>query len=445
MKHRGRHRRRRRGAALRAALAGTALALTATATIVSASQATVAEDPGALKPLTSTAATARLGLREHLVPRRALDRLASAAGGTVGVADVLQNADHTLREAADCDSGDRDTLPVTPAADEAYCWDPTDTLTDDWRPASVTTSSDADDDGLWGANRVVLAGWTHSTTSGPAASRGLARIAVVDANDPAHPTYAWVLLTVPSADGGTYRGLTSQISGMAWYENKLLVTTTLGSADALYVYDLNRIQRTSVLTDAVGRVRGGWSADGFRYAMPAVGWYSFAAGACSGDGAPCPSALSVDRGTSPDSLVLGEWTTAGGDRRAARLWRYAFDERPARAGLLATDAAGRVGAVEAYRTGASEIRGVLSYRPPGATGSEWYVGHLPGAMDGHGSLWRQDTDGAHGSRCGSDASHRCWAAGTGSLSYASDTGEVWSISERMLFSTPLRSIDASLS
>ncbi|MEU2332518.1 hypothetical protein ABZ770_12575 [Streptomyces sp. NPDC006654] len=443
MQHRGRHRRRRRGAALRAALAGTALALTATATIVSASQATVAEDPGALKPLTSTAAMAQLGLREHLVPRRSLDRLAAAAGGTVGVTDVLQNADHTLREAADCDSGDRDTLPVTPAADEAYCWDPTDTLTDDWRPASVTTSSDADDDGLWGANRVVLAGWTHSTTSGPAASRGLARIAVVDANDPAHPTYAWVLLTVPSADGSTYRGLTSQISGMAWYENKLLVTTAQGSADALYVYDLNRIQRTSVLTDAVGRVRGGWSADGFRYAMPAVGWYSFAAGACSGGGAPCPSALSVDRGTSPDSLVLGEWTTAGGDRRA-RLWRYAFDERPARDGLLATDAAGRVEAVEAYRTGASEIRGVLSYRPPGATGSEWYVGHLPGAMDGHGSLWRQDTDGAHGSRCGSDASHRCWAAGTGSLSYASDTGEVWSVSERMLFSTPLRSIDASL-
>lgn len=53
MKHRGRHRRRRRGAAVRAFLAGTALALTAAATLISASQATVAENPGALKPLTS--------------------------------------------------------------------------------------------------------------------------------------------------------------------------------------------------------------------------------------------------------------------------------------------------------------------------------------------------------------------------------------------------------
>ncbi|MFJ9706727.1 hypothetical protein [Streptomyces sp. NPDC101234] len=443
MKHRGRHRRRRRGAALRAALAGTALALTAAATIVSASQATVAADPGALKPLTSTADTARLQLQEHLIPRRSLDRLASAMGGTVGVTDVLASADHSLRKAAECDSDDQDSLPVSPAAGEAYCWDPTDTLTDDWRPASVTTSSEADDDGLWGANRVVLAGWTHSTSTGPAASRGLARVAVINGNGSAHPSYAWVLLTVPSADGTTYRGLTSQISGMVWFQDKLLVTTTLGSADALYVYDLNRIQRTSVMTRAIGRVRGGWSADGFRYVMPAVGSYRFTAGACSRGGAPCPSALSVDRGTAPDSLVLGEWTPADSDQHA-RLWRYAFDESPKRAGLLATDTFGRADAVEAYRTGASEIRGVLSYRPPGATDSEWYVGHLPGAMDGHGSLWRQDLKGARAADCGSDASHRCWAASTGSLSYASDTGEVWSVTDSMLFSVPLRSIDASL-
>ena len=111
MKHRGRHRRRRRGTALRAALAGAALALTATATIVSASQATVAEDPGALKPLTSAADTGRLQLQENLVPRRSLDRLASAMGGTIGVADILEDADHNLRTAADCDSADRDSLP----------------------------------------------------------------------------------------------------------------------------------------------------------------------------------------------------------------------------------------------------------------------------------------------------------------------------------------------
>lgn len=46
MSARGRHRRRKRGRALRAVLTGAALGLTAAATMISASQATVGSDPG---------------------------------------------------------------------------------------------------------------------------------------------------------------------------------------------------------------------------------------------------------------------------------------------------------------------------------------------------------------------------------------------------------------
>ncbi|OSC52862.1 hypothetical protein B5181_38425, partial [Streptomyces sp. 4F] len=102
MKHRGRHRRRRRGKAPRAALAGAALALTGAATMISASQATVADDPGALEPLTSTAATDDLRLTEHHVPRPWLDRLSAAMGEPVGIGAVLDSADHALRDADDC-------------------------------------------------------------------------------------------------------------------------------------------------------------------------------------------------------------------------------------------------------------------------------------------------------------------------------------------------------
>ncbi|WP_225825201.1 hypothetical protein [Streptomyces naphthomycinicus] len=442
MKHRGRHRRRRRGAALRAVLAGTALALTATATLISASQAEITEGPGALKPLTSTADTGRLRLQEHPVPARTLDRLAAGMGSPVGVDAVLQSADRGLREAADCSAGDRASLPVAPAAARAYCWDPADTATD-WRPASVTTSGDADDDGVWGTHRVVLAGATHSTTTGRTAERGLAKVAFVDADDPAHLDYRWALLVVPVDGGRDYRGLASGVSGMVWYENKLLVTTTAGSADALYVYDLDRIQRTSVDGPGIGRVSGGWSADGYDYVLPAVGSYRFAAGRCGPSGPPCPGTLALDRGTAPDSLVAAEWTAPGEDR-PARLWRYAFSTDPARAGLLATDAAGRADSVEAYRTRADGIRGVLSYRKPGADGPSWYVGRLPGTQDGHGGLWRQNTDRARAARCGADASDRCWAQGAGSLSYWQETGEVWSLSDRMLFALPLADLDRSL-
>ncbi|MEU6085425.1 hypothetical protein ABZ865_01210 [Streptomyces sp. NPDC047085] len=444
MKHRGRHRRRRRGAALRAFLAGTALALTAAATLISASQATGGGNPGALKPLTSPADTGPLRLREHPVPARTLNRLAASMGRPVGVDTVLRSADRTMREAADCGSGDRESLPSTPAATRAYCWDRADTASPAWRPASVTTSGDADDDGVWGTHRVILAGWTHSTTTGPATERGLAKVAFVDVDGPGRPAYRWVLLVVPVDGGRDYRGLASGVSGMAWYQDKLLVTTRAGSADALYVYDLDRIQRTTVDGPAIGRVPGGWSADGYGYVMPAVGSYRLPAGHCAASGArPCPGTLSLDRTTAPAGLVAAEWTAPGTDR-GSRLWRYALSGDPARGGPLATDAAGLAEPVEAYRTRASGIRGVLSYREAGASHASWYVGQLPGSLDGHGRLWRQDTDGAKAAHCGSDSTHHCWAESTGSLSYWQETGEVWSLSDRMLFSVPLAALDRSL-
>ncbi len=178
--------------------------------------------------------------------------------------------------------------------------------------------------------------------------------------------------------------------------------------------------------------------------MPAVGSYRFSAGRCTPSGPPCPGALSLDRGTAPDSLVAGEWTAPGSGGRHARLWRYAFSTDPARSGLLATDAAGRAEAVEAYRTRTAGIRGVLSYRRAGAAGPSWYVGRVSSSADGHGGLWRQDTKGAAAARCGSDASHHCWAAAPGSLAYWQATGEVWSLSDRMLFAVPLAALDRSL-
>lgn len=261
---------RRRGRALRAVLAGAALGLTAAATMISASQATVGSDPGALKQLTSASDLSALQLRERLEPQRSLDRLASAMGRPVGVDTVLKSADHTLRDAADCTADEKSALPVEPAATRAYCWDSGDAADPAWTPRAVTTSGDADEDGWWGSNRVILSGWSAN-------SRGLAKVAFVNAADTAHLTYTWALLTVPTDGGRDYRGLASKVSGMVWYQDKLLVTTTSGNRDALYVYDMNRIQRTTVTASAVGRVREGWSAAGYRYVLPAVGSYRLAA------------------------------------------------------------------------------------------------------------------------------------------------------------------------
>ncbi|GKQ37032.1 hypothetical protein [Streptomyces sp. A012304] len=423
MKHRGRHRRRRQGKALRAFLAGTALALTAAATMISASQATVTGDPGALKPLAS-ADTDALRLTAHPLAPSSLDRLSAAMGAPVGVDTVLGDARHTLRDAADCTAAERETLPVSPTATAAYCWKTEDTA--GWRPGAVTTSGDADHDGRWGRHRVVLSAWSRG--GGPAADRGLARVAFVDAGDPDRLAYTWALLAVPVDGGRDYRGLVSHVSGMVWYEDKLLVTADDGDRAALYVYDVNRIQRATVTGDAVGRVPGGWSAHGYRYVLPAVATYRLADGA----GAPRPTALSLDRSTAPDSLVAAEWTRDDGDR-GARLWRYAFDTRGT--GLLADDGTGRVEATEAYSTKLTGVRGVLAYR------DAWYLTRAAGPGDAHGTLWRQDTEGARPAVCAADDVRDCWSGRTESLSYAEATGEVWTQSDRVLFSLPLASVD----
>jgi hypothetical protein len=428
MKHRGRHRRRRRGQALRACLAGAALALTAAATMISASQATVTGDPGPVTRLASSADLAELRLEEEAVPRGDLDRLAAAMGRPVGVKAVLAGADHTLRAADACPSGDGEALPVAPEATRAYCFGEADTRS--WQPGAVTTPGH--DDGRWQGRRVLLSAWFRpgEQDGGPDRRRDLARVAFVDADDADRPAYTWALLAVPVDGGRDYRPLASAVSGMVWYRDRLLVTADGRDGVALYVYDMDRIQRAGVTGAAVGRVPGGWSAAGARFVLPAVGAYRIGGGARIGG-------LSLDRTTSPDSLVASEAVPAGADR-PTRLWRYALSRDPARAGLPSADPVGRAVPDAVYATKVTGVRGVLAHGPA------WYLAREAGTPGGRGTLWRLDGGGAAAARCGTDGTHRCWSAPAGPLAPVSRDGTLWSQSGRMLFSLALPTIDRSL-
>src|SRR5690606_35933453 len=150
-------------------------------------------------------------------------------------------------------------------ATRAYCWDGADT--GGWEAGAVTTSGDADDDGRWGPHRIILSGWSRSgpvtggsgeasaarDTAGTEDGRpGLARVAFVDRDAEGGPTYTWVLLAVPVEEGADYRALASSVSGMVWYQDKLLVTADRGDGSALYVYDIDRVQRATVAGPADG-------------------------------------------------------------------------------------------------------------------------------------------------------------------------------------------------
>ncbi|MFC3574627.1 hypothetical protein ACFOZ0_15365 [Streptomyces yaanensis] len=461
MKHRGRHRRRRRGRALRATLAGTALALTAAATLISTSQAAGGNNPGSLAPVTAAAETAKFRLHDDLTERGTLDTLTRAMGGNVGVHDVLASADRTMRDHSECDAAETAALPVKPTATRAYCWDQEDATTTQWLPRSVTTSGDADDDGLWGPDRVILSGWARDGrgSGDPAAHRDLARIAFIDANDPAHLTYQWVLLVAPRAGGKDFDAVRTGLSGMVWYQDKLIVT----AHDSLLVFDLNRILAANVGSSAIGRVKGGYAAHGYQYVLPAIGSYRLTGGPCStadDRGVPCFSALSLDRTSAPASLVASEWFGSGETRRPARVWRYPFSTVPGRGGLLATDERGDVRATEAYETDATGVRGVLSYRRSGAVSADWYIDRAPSVGGRHGTLWRQNASGAKAATCEADETHACWGRHTASLSYWQETGELWTLTEgatsggdgsalgsaggRVLYAVPLDAVDDAL-
>ncbi|MFF6784642.1 hypothetical protein [Streptomyces sp. NPDC012510] len=453
MKHRGRHRRRRRGRALRASLAGTALALTAAATLISTSQAAGGETPGALSSITSAGELRELGLRETLTDGTELHSLADEMGGGVGVDEVLRSANHAMRAEGDCFASEKQNLPAEPEAARAYCWEPADAVDDTWVPRSVTTSRD---------NQVIVAGWTHSADDDRAGTddEGLTRVAFVDARDPASLRYRWVLLVVPKADGQGFDGLRSRLGGMAWYEDKLIVTARGPESggrqdDSLYVFDLARFLRADMTdSEVIGKVGDGWSAHHYRYVLPAVAAYSPAAGggcdARDNDGVPCFGSLSLDRTATRPSVVATE-SFRPGREEPARVWRYALDTTADRTGLLATT--GResdVAATEAYRTEATGVRGVLSH------GGRWYVGQAGEGRDGHDTLWRQDEDGAKAATCAENKadeksglrSYACWGRHTASLSYSPETDEVWTLTdpipERVLYAVKLSDVDGTL-
>ncbi len=431
MKHRGRHRRRRRGRALRAALTGAALALTGAATMISASQATMADDPGELKPLTSVAATDDLRLTEHHVPRPWLDRLsaamatrwASAPSSTPPTTPCGTPPTARPRSGRRCPSRPRPPAPTagrrtTPRAGAPARSPPPGTPTT--TAAGVPTAS--------------------SCPPGPAttARRGRSgRVSFVDADDPGRLPYTSALLAVPVDGGHDYRGLASPVSGMVWYQDKLLVTAGTGGRDALFVYDVDR-------SSAPPPTR-----------TPSAG--SPAAGRRPVTGTCCPPSPRTGSPTppAPRAPARSRWT---GGRPPPAWWRASGCPRTATAppGCGATPQH-RSGALRApgRRPGRTRRRrrgvpdrcdrgGRRAVAPPaGAASAEWYLGRAAGG-DGRGTLWRQDTEGSRATECGADRSQRCWSGPVGSLSYWTGTGEVWSQSGRMLFALPLRSIEDAL-
>jgi hypothetical protein len=374
-------------------------------------------------PLTGIA-TSGFGLTYVATAPAALDAL-DAALPNVGVTQVLASANHPM---GSCDSNEVASLPISPTPTRAMCWDDGDATTAAWNPQGITSSGDADDDGAWGVNRLILSGWNYTGDD----RRNDARVAFIDYNDPANPKYRWVYLVDPNDTGSNFTAAKAHVGGMVWYGDKLLVSAVGNTGVAIRVFDMGRILQMTDGSATIGRTSSGWAAYGYQYVLPEIGRYQYTAGTCTmanNTGTPCFSSISLDRSTSPDSLVAAEYFDDG---TGSRLFRYSFGADY----LLSAASSGAVSATAAYRSGVANAQGVLSWN------GRWYVAHS--SSTNNGQLWRL-TPGATGvsKTCTNSgtSSTMCWALHPEALTHWYSDGLVWSVSEapnqRMIFAVPL--------
>jgi hypothetical protein len=372
-------------------------------------------------PLTSIS-TGPAGLVWHATPSAAIANL-DAALPNVGVADVVGSANHPM---PGCSAAETATLPIAPAATSKLCWDDGDAGATEWNPQGITTSGDADDDGSWGESQVVLSGWQYTVND---ARHNDARVAFIDYHDPAAAAYRWVYLVAPNAAGTDFSAAKAHQGGMIWYGDKLMVTAVGNTGVAIRVFSMSHILQVDDGAAAIGRTSKGWAAYGYQYVMPQIGYYSYSAGTCSmatNTGTPCFSSISLDRSTSPDSMVAAEYFADG---QGSRLFRYPFA-----ADYLPAPTASR-----AYASGVANAQGVLSYN------GRWYVTHSSATYNGQ--LWGLAPGVAGVSKSCTNpgtSPSMCWALHPEGLTYWLRTGLVWSQTEapnqRTLFTVPLTSL-----
>ncbi|NGO76007.1 hypothetical protein G6045_10035 [Streptomyces sp. YC504] len=400
--------------------------------------------PDNVRPLNSSTEAAELRLKERRVSAATLAELDSRLPN-VGVAEVLASANHPMprTSSGNCHSSEVQALPVDPSPASGYCWDDGDDYTQRWLPQGVTSSGDADNDGMWGDSKVILSGWKSNDSvfvhhrnmleSDPNGQH-LARVAFIDAADPANFKYRWVLLVIPTEGGANFDKAGVQVGGMVWFGDKLIVTAKSGdpSTNALYVFSMRHILQATVNSNAIGRVSGGYSAHGYQYVMPAIGSYGLSAKCGTDSGITCAAHVSLDRSATPDSIVLNEYQPSG-TPALGKMWSYHLAAPSADGMPLVTDASGYAKVTEMFEADMAGAQGSLSYLDPASGKRSWYLPRHRGGIGQWGVYQRRDANGVTTTSCVNRETPTnpaaCWAAKSQGLTLWWSTKTVWSQTE----------------
>ncbi len=242
------------------------------------------------------------------------------------------------------------TVPGGPAGVAvALRWNTEDDDATTWIPQGLTGSADASASGLVGGRRVVLVSWYYTPPAGSTYEKGV-RIAFVDVTDAQAPRYRFALLVTPTgtAQAPSLAPVTLHAGGIVWYGNYLYVVET---SRGFRVFDLSRMLELPTDVDEIGCSAGSCRAGLYKYAIPQIGAYT-SMSTCS----PLFSYVSLDRSTTPPSLLSGEYcsATACSAALAGRALRWPLD---AASGRLR---AGTSWPSEAVLLGQRQVQGAAS-------------------------------------------------------------------------------------
>ncbi len=319
------------------------------------------------------------------------------------------------------DDGNRAGTACTPTVTHrvaSFCWNAGDRDTSAWYPQGVTTSNDALGAGTYEGRRVLMASWYDHADDG--VDKG-SRVSVVDlTSSTTSPDYRHVLLAEPVESGGepSFTPVNVHAGGLAWYGNLLYVVDTTGG---LRVFDLDHLWQVSTgADDKVGRQPdGSYHAFNYKYVLPQVAEYS---DSTAGDDPELQhSSVSLDRTSSPDSLVISEHRSkkdiaAGHVVRTVRVGIDAADR------LLRESSDGLVRATEAYRTDLESVQGST------AIDGEFFFSQ----SDGDDFSDPNSRGDLHTWQPGADETTRhgnVFPPGAEDVSYDPTRGALWSLSE----------------
>ncbi|MBA2811170.1 hypothetical protein E0500_028145 [Streptomyces sp. KM273126] len=185
-----------------------------------------------------------------------------------------------------------------------FHWDVSrDQLVRDWRPQGVSTTYDS----LGAPVSTVMVSWYDLRR--PRVNQGM-RLSLVDWSSP-RPEYRHVLMVEPYRTGGgfpTFAPIRRHAGGIAWYGNTLYVADTYAG---LRVFDLTRILRVrDDRPNVIGLIENGNGDAGdyygydYKYVLPQIAAYD-------NTGLRFRySAVSVDRTSSPHTMLASEYTAS---------------------------------------------------------------------------------------------------------------------------------------